>query len=245
MACRTCSRGASRPAGRCRWTRPPTGFARYANGDAALLYNGTSADQPGASGLLQRVVDPDLYDPGPASDRVVLPWRDSAGVIGSGGSPSRAAFDIQPQTLPVVFLPGFLGSQISCGGDELWPDMPFPALTGMNLTSNGDGNFNCAAAGPTGELVETVLGSDVYKSTADWLRGGFDASRLTLFGWDWRKAPQRLVRAPGRRDHGRAGAAGAVEGAASRPRRALRALYGGLLIRSFIEGPAARGSRVS
>ena len=222
---------------------PPTGFARFHNGGEALLYRGTSADQPGVSGLLQRVVDPDLYDRGPANDRVVLPWGGKGELVAGGGGPSRAAFDIQPQTLPIIFVPGFLGSTIACGGDELWPDMPFPDLNGMNLTSDGNGNLTCPAAGPTGTIVETVLGSDVYESTADWLRGAFDASRLTLFGWDWRKAPHRTFE---RLDD-------AITDALDRPgpwkeQRAGRVVlyghsYGGLLIRSFIEG--ASGARVA
>jgi hypothetical protein len=206
--------------------------ARYSNSGDALLYRGA---KDGVSGLIEKVVDPDKYEPSPDGGRMALPWH-GLSVLGGAGIPGRMQLDIQPQTLPVIFVPGFLGSQITCGSDELWPDMPFPDLTGMNLTADGHGNANCAAAGPSGDIVESVLGSDVYHSTADWLRGAFDSNRMKLFGWDFRKEPQATF---DRLDQTITDAL--AQDGPWKDQKAGRVVlyghsYGGLLIRSYIEG---------
>ena len=169
---------------------------------------------------------------------MALKWPADVQIGGGAGLPSRMLWDVQPQKLPVIFIPGFLGSRIDCGGQTLWPDLPFPDLVGMRLTDDGLGNSDCGLAQPTGDLVERVLGfSDVYGSVADYVRQQFPNGRGTLFGWDWRKRPQESfsrLRA-------------AIEDALDRDgpwkdQGAGRVVlwahsYGGLLARSFVAGP--------
>ncbi len=196
-------------------------------------------------GLVGHPVDPTDADVDPQADGMMLPWSETK-VLGSPAPVGRMAYDIQPQTLPVIFIPGFLGSKIMCGAsDTLWPDLPFENLTSMALAPSGTSNAGCSDAAPDGTIVETVLGSSVYKTTADWLRLDLDEpdGRLTLFGWDWRKEPQQSF---AKLDE-------AITDALARPgpwkeqgvgRVVLYGhSYGGLLIRSYIAG--AGGARVA
>ncbi len=58
---------------------------------------------------------------------------------------------------PIVFVHGFLGSKILCGGTELWPNLPSPRLPEMELERDGQTNAGCASAGPAaGQLLETA-----------------------------------------------------------------------------------------
>ena len=114
------------------------------------------------------------------------------GIPGSGVLPARSAMDVQRQTLPVVFVPGFLGSEIVCNGSTLWPHAPFPDTLGMRLAPDGLTNAGCAGAEP-GEVVDTVLFKDIYDTVGDYVIDGLEKDRGTMFGWDWRKRPQQSV----------------------------------------------------
>ena len=166
---------------------------RYSNTGSGLLHRGCVPRDPpeaDACGLVERLrEDPDADIRPDEQERLLLKWPGGA-VQGTASSPGRTLWDVQPQKLPVIFVPGFLGSRIDCGGSTLWPDVPFPDLVGMRLSADGLSNSDCGLAKPTGDLVETVLGSDVYKSVADSVRSDYPNGRGTLFGWDWRKRPQ-------------------------------------------------------
>ena len=126
----------------------------------------------------------------------------------------------------------------------LWPDLPFPELDRMQLQADGLTNSPaCPSAGPTGKVMETALGSDIYKSVADHVREKYE-DRGTLFGWDWRKRPQETFE---KLDQ-------AIDTALARDgpwqnQKAGRVTlwghsYGGLLIRSYIDD-RARAARVA
>lgn len=208
------------------------------SGDGVLQADCTTDEEP-ACGLLNRLLDDpaaDIREGEP--DRLALAFDGPTPSPSGGGLPSRLSFDIQRQTLPVVFLPGFLGSRISCGADEYWPDMPFPDLVPMSLAADGVSDSGCQPS----TVLETVLGSDVYKSVADYVRDEF-GERGTLFAWDWRKRPQPQY----------SKLETAISEALDRPgpwkeQGAGRVVlwghsYGGLFIRGFIEG--AGGARVA
>ena len=138
----------------------------------------------------------------------------------------------------MIFLPGFLGTRVTCGSKEQWPSLPFPDLVPMSLNADGATDAGCQ---PTA-VLETALGSNVYKTVANYVRAKYGA-RGTLFGWDWRKRPQpqftKLEEA--------------IDTALDRPgpwkqQQAGRVVlwghsYGGLFIRAFIEGSG--GDRVA
>lgn len=43
-----------------------------------------------------------------------------------GATPGRSTWDVQPQTVPIINIPGFAGSTIKCGDERLWA----PGFTG-------------------------------------------------------------------------------------------------------------------
>ena len=137
-----------------------SGMLRYSNTGSGLLRQGCIPRDPESCGLIERLRDDPDADINPdEKDRMMLKWPVLTSVPGGGfGVPGRMLWDVQPQKLPVIFIPGFLGSRIDCGGQTLWPDLPFPDLLNMRLTDDGLGNSDCGLAQPTGDLVERVLG---------------------------------------------------------------------------------------
>lgn len=93
---------------------------------------------------------------------------------------------------PVIFIHGFSGSPIFCGASEVWPNLPRPNLSRIALGPDGRTTPRCPDAGPReGQILETVLGSDVYGSTVDFLRDEF--GDVNLYAWDWRKSPEEAL----------------------------------------------------
>jgi pimeloyl-ACP methyl ester carboxylesterase len=120
-------------------------------------------------------------------DRFMLAWIDSAGAFGGG---TRSLWDVQAQQLPVIFIPGFLGSEIVGCGETQWFTVP-PDLLGMRLDASGEANFGCPTSTPDGKLVT------FYEKTAEWIEQNFGegvtpfhCERANTFGWDWRKTPK-------------------------------------------------------
>lgn len=104
--------------------------------------------------------------------------------ITSGGSP---AWQPLPGP-PIVFLHGFLGSEIDCGANQLWPDVP-PDFDLMELATDGVSPAPGACAATVGDTVETFLGSSVYDTTIDFLNH-VNPGKAYFFNWDWRKSPE-------------------------------------------------------
>ena len=212
---------------------------RFAGSGDGLLHSACTDRSPSVCGLLNRLTpDPKADIDTAEPDRLALAWDEAP--PGSGGTPSRIAFDVQPQELPVIFVPGFLGTRISCGAKEYWPDLPNPALLPMSLNADGASDAGCQPGAVFESLLFGIV--DVYGKLANYMRSKFGA-RGTLFGWDWRKRPKpsftRLETA--------------IDDALARPgpwkgQQAGRVVlwghsYGGLLIREFIDGSG--GDRVA
>ncbi len=139
------------------------------------------------------------------TDEEEQPYLDGnpAWMIGhTSANGGRSTSDIQSQDLPVIFAPGFLGSEIVCGGEKVWmPGVPPIHLEKIALAADGKSEAACPAAGggpgamPTGKEVDKFLGADVYGHATDWLRElkkkskGHETGYYNM-GWDWRKSPQ-------------------------------------------------------
>ena len=137
---------------------------------------------------------------------------------------------------PVIFVHGFLGSKIVCDGQELWPNLPLPRLMQMELERDGRTNRFCASAGPVaGQLLETALGSDIYKSTVDFLRD-LNPNDFHLYAYDWRKNPEEAV----------AGLDALVDQVRPEGGQVVLMAHsmGGLVVRSYVED-AGRATKVS
>lgn len=171
--------------------------ARFTPDNNGLLREGCAKDRDGADHcgfITHRIPDPDadVRD----DDPVEAPYLDmNLGTLGGAEqSGARVPFDIQSQDLPMIYAPGFLGSQILCQGTSIWmPPTPPLVMGPMSLTSDGKGNASCPGAGPSGEVVDSFLGADVYGHANDWLAAMNPAGGWATFGWDWRKAPQESL----------------------------------------------------
>ena len=97
---------------------------------------------------------------------------------------------------PIVFVPGFLGSRITCNTGEVWPGLPLPGWGQMNLLPDGetnDASFGACNASADVQLgndgvIDSVAGTDIYQSAMSFL------DREALGRWkaapyDWRKSP--------------------------------------------------------
>jgi len=116
--------------------------------------------------------------------------------------PGRSAFDVQPQRLPIVNIPGFAGSDIRCEGSDLWPPGLVnngAKLQAMRLATDGKTNLNCPGAGPTPDpndpegFVSSAFGQDIYQAQEDWIEDIAPGDRGWRFSWDWRKAPGESI----------------------------------------------------
>ena len=130
-----------------------------------------------------------------ADDPVEAPFLDMQALIRVPAQPGyRGNFDIQSQDLPVILIPGFLGSEIECDGDDVWmPTLPPITMQPMALSADGRSNQNCFSARATGKPVDSFLLKDVYGHLDEWLEKMDPPAGGATFGWDWRLAPQESL----------------------------------------------------
>ncbi len=168
-------------------------IAHYSNAGNGPLIKGCNERSPQECGLVEHLsasAEPDRDIHENETTRLALPIGHAWMPIGGAAVPGRSAFDVQPQTLPILFLPGFFGSQIKCGSNTLWPSLP-PAFTEMALAPDGVSNAGCAGATADGSIVTSVFGQDIYATTVQRLEQFGPAGRVSLVGWDWRRSPQQ------------------------------------------------------
>jgi pimeloyl-ACP methyl ester carboxylesterase len=102
--------------------------------------------------------------------------------------------------LPIIFVPGFLGTEIGCPKsdffDELWPDAPTPEFFNMRLDSTGTRNHpkgnTCNRNAEPGPVVYRAFGFDVYGSIRTFLRS-LPNVKSYFFGYDWRMSAANPV----------------------------------------------------
>ncbi|HWH95179.1 MAG TPA: hypothetical protein VNT03_15065, partial [Baekduia sp.] len=164
----------------------------------------------------------------------------------------RSVFDIQPQRLPIINIPGFGGSEIRCGDERLWGPTPLlmtGKLQNMELTADGKGNAGCPTAGPTDDpddptgFVMTVLGEDIYEGQAKFITDIAPGARGWRFSWDWRKSPAESL---GRLD---ALVKKALDHDFAKDQGLSRVVmyghsYGGLLMREYMDKHPGKVARV-
>jgi pimeloyl-ACP methyl ester carboxylesterase len=181
-----------------RWIRAsPTGNGPLHPGMTPIPGQGATPH----AGLVERQApdpDGDVWDEDP-QDRWVDGWLHT----GASGpyaftTIGRSTFDVQPQQLQIINIPGFGGSEIRCGGDPLWGPTFFgmgAKLDAMALAPDGKTNAGCAGAAPTANpddptgFVLNAAKTDIYKQQADFVTGIAPGQRGWRFSWDWRLAP--------------------------------------------------------
>lgn len=227
---------------------------RYAPDGTRLIMGGCSKDRAGnqhCGWKTHRIPDPDadVRDTDPVEEPY-LDGNPSWGIGPSSGAGGRSTIDIQSQDLPIIFAPGFLGSEIVCGGEKVWmPSIPPIRLDKIAMAADGKSEAACPGAAPTGKEVDSFLGADVYGHATDWFKAikakAGDPDGWYTMGWDWRKSPQesvqrvdeqitRLLKQDLPRRQGAKRAAFATHS------------YGSLLVRTYLDDPvkAKRVARV-
>ena len=88
----------------------------------------------------------------------------------------------------IIFLPGFLGSRMECGGSGAWPNAA--RTLAMRLATNGRSDLEAPCTVPEGRagLIEDIAGIDVYGSMLEFLEQ-IAPGRVHAFAYDWRKSP--------------------------------------------------------
>jgi pimeloyl-ACP methyl ester carboxylesterase len=217
----------------------PGTFLRFSNTGSGLLRFACSDHGPQQCGMGEHPLDDPTADIRPGEPDRIVNTSPDVGPVGAGGA--QTSVDVQPQVLPVIYIPGFLGSEISCGPSRIWPlGLNFPRIA---LDATGTGTPRCPSAGPSGKVVDSVAGSDVYKSASTFMSSRF-GDRGTMFAWDWRKAPKETLTLLDK----------AVDAAIQRSdisrRQGVRRVaivahsYGGLLTRAYLEVHPEKVARV-
>lgn len=114
-------------------------------------------------------------------------------------APERHPNDAPPTNCPIVFVPGFLGTRVVCGQEELWPGIiPFEgefeaefgkmALQSDGYTNAGDACATAEAVPGREGLVALVAGQlDIYNGAATFL-DTIAPDRWVAYTYDWRRA---------------------------------------------------------
>lgn len=178
-----------------------TGFEkpeiRFTPDGNSILRRGCAKDrdhqQTHCGFITHRLADPggDVRD----DDPVEAPYLDETMSLKQPALPGyRSNFDVQGQDLPILYIPGFLGSEIQCDGALTWmPAVPPLLLQPISLSADGSTNQNCLSAGPTGKILGRFAGKDIYAHADAWMEKLHAPGGAASFGWDWRKAPQESL----------------------------------------------------
>ena len=136
-------------------------------------------------------------DPKVEFDPTEEPDRDPPGPAG-GNSVYAAEYDWQPQKQPIIFIHGFAGSRIACGGNELWPPTLSNVdedLLNMRLAEDGTSPAPGACAAQPTKILARAYSGDVYQSTRDFLDKLTEEEDVPHYElvWDWRKDPRQQI----------------------------------------------------
>jgi pimeloyl-ACP methyl ester carboxylesterase len=166
----------------------PGTFLRFSNTGSGLLRYACGGANSATCGMGEHPLrDPDADIRPDEPDRIVN-TTPAVGPIGTGGT--QNSVDVQAQTIPVIYIPGFLGSEIQCGGHVYWPLGVL--INKISLDAAGNGTPACPSAGPNGKLVGSVAGKDIYGNAQAFIENRFQ-DRGNVFAWDWRKSPQATM----------------------------------------------------
>jgi pimeloyl-ACP methyl ester carboxylesterase len=111
------------------------------------------------------------------------------------GGEERKPHEKEPTGCPIIFIPGILGSRISCIKGEVYFALPRVAFNEIHLNDDGDtnpgapGSCNATAHTPPGEegLLTSVATEDVYGSIFKYLTG-IGTNGVYAYPYDWRRS---------------------------------------------------------
>lgn len=124
--------------------------------------------------------------------RATVAWREyDATSVGIGANTSTVAIPNGKQ--PIIFVHGVMGSKLSCGSDNVWPNVALPEYGEFHLRDDGVTNApgSCSSNVKPDGLLLSVAIEDVYGTMDEHLRSYAAANgrRYSSFNWDWRKSP--------------------------------------------------------
>jgi hypothetical protein len=105
-----------------------------------------------------------------------------------------ATLTIADARVPLIFVPGILGSKLSCLGENGWPtlaaDRSGLLFQGLALANHGNDESTCLMPLAADEIVDSAFGSKKYSLTIDALvAAGYVPGRtLFTYPYDWRKS---------------------------------------------------------
>ena len=217
----------------------PGTFLRFSNTGSGMLRFACGGANRSVCGMGEHPLEDPGADIRPGEPDRMVNATTVVGPVGAGGA--QTSVDVQPQTIPVIYIPGFLGSEIQCGARVYWPLGVF--INKISLDAAGNGTPDCPAAGPNGKLVGSVAGKDIYGKAQAFVENRF-GDRGNVFAWDWRKSPQATI----------AKLDAAIDNAIDRvdlaKRQGVRRVaivahsYGGLLTRAYLEQHKEKVARV-
>ncbi|HEY8646584.1 MAG TPA: pre-peptidase C-terminal domain-containing protein [Gaiellaceae bacterium] len=105
-----------------------------------------------------------------------------------------ATLTIADARVPLIFVPGIMGSELSCGGANWWPtfaaDKSGSLFQGLALANHGNDESTCLTPLAADGIVDSAFGSKKYGATIDALvAAGYVPGRtLFTYPYDWRKS---------------------------------------------------------
>lgn len=103
-----------------------------------------------------------------------------------------ATLTLSESRVPLIFVPGILGSKLSCAGVNVWPalaaDKSGALFQRLALTNHGNDESTCPLVAD--DIVDSAFGSDKYGATiAALVAAGYVPGRtLFTYPFDWRKS---------------------------------------------------------
>jgi hypothetical protein len=138
-----------------------------------------------AKHVAQRVADDVVYgtDRGPRACGV------RRATVRASGAPV-CSLGLDPTKKTIVFIPGFGGSELWCGDEQLWPP----------LGTDKEGRLAALTPGRSGrapcEPEYGIVWDQQYGPAAKFLQQNFRDFNVVFFPWDWRKSPGASVERP-------------------------------------------------
>ncbi len=111
------------------------------------------------------------------------------------GASARETNSHEPTGCPIIFIPGILGSRITCGTEEIYPNIPNPKFSEMELTTDGETNLSkgkaCEAEahtppGEAGLFTSAPFVGDVYEGAFNYIKR-IATNGAYVYPYDWRR----------------------------------------------------------
>jgi lecithin:cholesterol acyltransferase len=107
---------------------------------------------------------------------------------------AAAAVAIRGSRIPLIVVPGIMGSELSCAGVNIWPtvaiDRSGALFDALELAGHGSAESSCPAPMSADAVIRSAYGQDEYGSLLEGLQdAGYEpGTTLFTYPYDWRKS---------------------------------------------------------